>query len=94
MKLSPADVEQVALLSRLELTGEEKERHAEELSRILNYIEQISELDTSNVPPTAHPLPISDVFRPDEVRSGLTNEQALANAPEKEDGCFLVPQIV
>lgn len=94
MKLSIADVEHVALLARLELTEEEKAQYAGELSRILDYVEQLSELDTTDVEPTAHPLPIRDVFRGDEQRDSLSNEEALANAPRREDGCFVVPQIV
>ncbi|MCC5875632.1 MAG: Asp-tRNA(Asn)/Glu-tRNA(Gln) amidotransferase subunit GatC [Candidatus Sumerlaeia bacterium] len=94
MKLSIADVEHVALLARLELSEEEKVQYAGELSRILDYVEQLSELDTSGVEPTAHPLPIRDVFREDEQRPSLSNEEALANAPRREEGCFVVPQIV
>lgn len=94
MKLSAADVEHVALLARLDLTEGEREQYASELSRILDYVEQLSELDTTGVAPTAHPLPVADIFRADAVQPGLSNEQALANAPGKEEGCFLVPQIV
>jgi aspartyl-tRNA(Asn)/glutamyl-tRNA(Gln) amidotransferase subunit C len=94
MKLTTADVEHVALLSRLDLGEEEKTQYAGELSRILDYVEALAELDTTNVEPTAHPLPIGDVFRADARRLGLSNEEAIANAPQKEDGCFVVPQIV
>lgn len=94
MKLSIADVEHVALLARLELSEDEKAQYAGELSRILDYVEQLAELDTTDVEPTAHPLPLRDVFRDDQQQPGLSNEEALANAPRREDGCFVVPQIV
>ena len=88
------DVEHVALLSRLELTEEEKKKYAEELSKIFEYVEQLDELDVENVPATAHPLATADVFREDIVSPSLPNEEAVANAPDDEDGCFKVPQIV
>ncbi len=94
MAITKQDVEHVALLSRLELSEEEKEKYAQELSQIFNYVEQLGELDVSGVPPTAHALPMKNVFREDENRPSLSNKEALANAPEKEDGCFKVPQIV
>jgi aspartyl-tRNA(Asn)/glutamyl-tRNA(Gln) amidotransferase subunit C len=92
--LTIRDVEHVALLSRLELTEAEKEKYAQELTKIFDYVEQLKELDVTGVPPTAHALPMADVFREDQVSPGLSNEEALANAPEKENGCFKVPQIV
>lgn len=94
MAISIQDVEHVALLSRLELTDEEKKRYATELSRIFAHVEQLNELDVTGVPATAHPLPMKNVFREDVVKPGLSNDEALANAPEKEAGCFKVPQIV
>ncbi len=94
MALSAKDVEHVALLSRLELGPEETRKFTDELTKIFTYVEQLDQLDVSGVPPTAHPLPMKDVFREDVVRTPLSNSEALSNAPEKEDGCFRVPQIV
>jgi aspartyl-tRNA(Asn)/glutamyl-tRNA(Gln) amidotransferase subunit C len=94
MAITIQDVEHVALLSRLEVTEDEKQRFASELSKIFGHVEELNKVDVSNVAPTAHPLPMKNVFREDVVRPSLTNEAALANAPEKEDGCFKVPQIV
>lgn len=94
MSISIKDVEHVALLSRLELTEAEKEKFAGELSKIFAHVEQLAGLDVSGVEPTAHPLPMKNVFRADVVTPGLSNIEALANAPEREDGCFKVPQIV
>ncbi len=89
-----SDVEHVALLSRLALSEEEIGRYTAELDKIFAYVEQLSELDTEGVPPTAHPLELRDVLREDELRPSLANDAALRNAPEQEDGCFKVPQIV
>lgn len=94
MAITKADVEHVALLSRLELTEEEKEQYADSLTKIFAHVEQLNSVDVSGVEPTAHPLPLKDVLRKDVIQGSLTNEQALANAPDAEDGCFKVPQIV
>ena len=92
--ITKKDVEHVALLARLELTEEEKEKYTQQLNNILEYAEKLKKLDTENIQPTAHPLPINNVFRPDEAKPGVSNEAALANAPSKEDGYFRVPKIV
>jgi aspartyl-tRNA(Asn)/glutamyl-tRNA(Gln) amidotransferase subunit C len=94
MKLTVADVEHVALLARLELSTAEKERMASELSKILDHVDQLRQLDTEGITATTNALMRRDVMRPDEQRPGLSNAEALANAPQREDGCFVVPQIV
>lgn len=94
MALSLKDVEHVALLSRLELGAGEKEKYATELNKIFAHVDQLATLDVTGVPPTAHPLPMKNVFREDVARPGLPTAEALANAPEQEDNCFKVPQIV
>ncbi|MBI1292066.1 Asp-tRNA(Asn)/Glu-tRNA(Gln) amidotransferase subunit GatC [bacterium] len=94
MALSIGDVEHVALLSRLALTDGEKEKFARELSKIFSHVDQLAELNVEGVEPTAHPLPMKNVFRQDVVLDSLSNEAVLANAAESEDGCFKVPQIV
>lgn len=91
--LTKKQVEHVALLARLELNDEEKEKYATQLSAILEYIDALEKLDTENVPPTAHVLPLKNVFREDRVCEHLSNEKALANAPDKEESCFRVPRI-
>lgn len=91
--LTKKQVEHVALLARLELNDEEKEEYATQLSAILEYIDALEKLDTENVPPTAHVLPLKNVFREDKVCEHLPNEKALANAPDKEETCFRVPKI-
>ncbi|MBO8128462.1 MAG: Asp-tRNA(Asn)/Glu-tRNA(Gln) amidotransferase subunit GatC [Peptococcaceae bacterium] len=92
--LTIADVEHVALLSRLELTPEEKEMYRRQLAKILDYAAKLQELDTENIPPTAHVVPLQNVFREDEVGEHLPPEKVLANAPDREDNFFKVPRIL
>ncbi|MDK2986162.1 MAG: aspartyl-tRNA(Asn)/glutamyl-tRNA(Gln) amidotransferase subunit [Clostridia bacterium] len=94
MRITKKDVEHVALLSRLDLTEEEKEAYTKQLNSIIDYMNKINELDTEGVEPTAHVLPIYNVMREDEVGESLDREKVLENAPEKEDGQFKVPRIV
>lgn len=91
------DVDHVARLARLELSPEERERLREQLGLILEHAARVSEVATSDVPPTAWAIPRANVFRPDEpdVPAGsLAHEDAMANAPEREGGLFRVPRIV
>ena len=90
MALSIADVEHVAALARLGLTEDEKERLRVQLSSILEHIAVMERLDTSAIPPTAQVIALSNVLREDVVRPGLSQEQALANAPRERDGFFEV----
>lgn len=94
MKITREAVENVALLSRLELPENEVDACAGHLSAFLEYAEVLQSLDTEGVAPTAHVLPLSNVLRPDEVKPSLSRELALSNAPEREDGYFKVPKIV
>ncbi len=94
MRLTTQEVEHIATLSRLELSDAERERAANELSQIIGYFEALGELDTENVAPTMHALPLENVLRADEVRAGLSREAALSNAPESADGMFQVPRVV
>jgi aspartyl-tRNA(Asn)/glutamyl-tRNA(Gln) amidotransferase subunit C len=94
MKLSLEEVKHVAKLARLALDEEEIELFRRQLSDILTYIGKLNELDTSNVVPTSHVIDLSNVFREDEVRPGLSQEEALAGAPEAADGFFRVPKII
>jgi aspartyl-tRNA(Asn)/glutamyl-tRNA(Gln) amidotransferase subunit C len=93
-RVSRADVEHVATLSRLALTDDEIEQLIGELGAILDYAAEVSALDTADVPPTAHPLPLVNVFRPDDPRPGLDRDEVLAQAPAAEDGQFRVPRIL
>ena len=94
MKLSKAEVEHVAWLARLELSDEEKDRLTGHLNQILLHFGKLQELDTSEVEPTSHSIPIQNVFREDVVGACLSVEDAISNAPEARDDYFVVPQVV
>lgn len=94
MAISIQDVEHVAMLARLELNEEEKHLYTEQLNAILEHMSKLQELDTTDVPPTAHILPLRNVLREDEVRPSMDREEVLQNAPNQEEGQFRVPKIV
>ena len=94
MPITPEDVEKTALLARLELGEDEKERLVEQLSSILDQIAVIAEVDTSAIPPTAQVVALHNVMRPDEVRPSLAPEQVLANAPDREGDFFKVRAVL
>jgi len=93
-KIDKDQVRKVAKLSRLELTEAEVEEFTDQLSAILDYIEKMNALDTSDVEPLAHCLPISNVFREDAAKESLGTEKTLANAPQRDGGFFKVPKIL
>jgi aspartyl-tRNA(Asn)/glutamyl-tRNA(Gln) amidotransferase subunit C len=93
-KITREEVEHVARLARLELSEDEKGRMTAQLDAILGYIEKLNQLDTSAVEPTSTVIPMVSVMREDEVRPSLTQDQALANAPDREDIFFRVPRII
>jgi len=92
--ISRADVEHVARLARLALSNDEVEHLTAELGGILGHARDIEALDLEGVPPTAHPLPLQNVLRSDEVRPSLDRTEVLAQAPAAEDGRFRVPRIL
>jgi aspartyl-tRNA(Asn)/glutamyl-tRNA(Gln) amidotransferase subunit C len=91
MAITRDEVLHVARLARLELTDDEVERFTEQLSAILEAVAKVSELDLSDVEPTAHPLDLVNVWAEDEPRPSLAPDDALANAPDRHDGFFKVP---
>jgi aspartyl-tRNA(Asn)/glutamyl-tRNA(Gln) amidotransferase subunit C len=93
-RITRADVVHVARLARLALTEDELASLTRELGVILDHAARVSALDTSGVAPTAHPLPLTNVFRPDDPRPGLDRDEVLSQAPEQEDGRFRVPRIL
>jgi aspartyl-tRNA(Asn)/glutamyl-tRNA(Gln) amidotransferase subunit C len=93
-QLSLDQVKQVASLARLELSDGEQARLTDQLNDILLQFARLQELDTTGVPPTSHSLSLKNVLRPDIAKKSLPREDATANAPEKRDGNFIVPQIV
>jgi len=94
MKISKQEVEHVAKLARLELAEGETDKLIDQLSKILTYVETLNGLDTKGVEPTSHVLDIKNVMRDDVSVPSLSQEQALANAPEKAAGHFKVPKII
>ena len=93
-RIDESQVRKVARLSRLQLTDAEVGEFADQLSAIIGYVEKMNELDTENVEPLAHCLPISNVFRQDRVKESLGTEKALANAPQRDGEFFKVPKIL
>ena len=89
-----ADVERIADLARLSVTDVEAERLASELEAVLAYAEQLAGLDTSEVPPTSHPIELATPLREDVAEPPLDPELALANAPVREGSAFVVPKVI
>jgi len=92
--ITAEQVRHLASLARIALTPEETEKLAGELAVIIDSIAKVSEVATPEVPATSHPIPLSNVFRPDVVGETLTQEQALSGAPERRDGRFVVSAIL
>ena len=92
--LTRADVEHVARLARLALSEAEIEQFTVQLGAILEHAARVAALDTADVPPTSHPIPLSNVLRPDEPRPGLDRDAVMSMAPAEEGGRFLVPRIL
>ncbi|WP_129669764.1 Asp-tRNA(Asn)/Glu-tRNA(Gln) amidotransferase subunit GatC [Phytoactinopolyspora endophytica] len=92
--ISRDEVAHLARLARLELEPAELDHLAGQLDQIIGAVAQVSEVAADDIPPTSHALPMTNAFRDDEPRPGLTPDAALAGAPEAEDGRFRVPQIL
>lgn len=93
-KISKEQVSHVAHLARLYITDEETEMMTKQLSDIISYAEQLNELDTENVKPTAHVLDMRNVMRKDEPKEWIKKEDVIKNAPDQKDGQFRVPSIL
>jgi aspartyl-tRNA(Asn)/glutamyl-tRNA(Gln) amidotransferase subunit C len=95
-RLTRTDVDRIAILARLELSETEKDLFLHQLSHVLEYAEQIQKIDTAGVPPTSQVLSHMAVDRADEPRPGLSNADALANAPDgsPQTGLFRVPRVL
>ena len=87
-------IDHIAMLARLELTNEEKEIFSKQLSSIIEYINKLNELDTTSIKPTAHILPIKNIFRDDKLKPSLPKDKALQNAPGRTDDFYRVPKII
>ncbi|MDK8347170.1 Asp-tRNA(Asn)/Glu-tRNA(Gln) amidotransferase subunit GatC [Brevibacterium sp. UMB1308A] len=87
-------VEHLGNLARISMSQEELEQVSSDLGQILSSVAKVSEVATDDIPATSHPIPLTNVMRPDTVADQLTAEQALSAAPAEEDNKFLVPQIL
>ena len=94
MSLTTQQVEKVALLARLALDEHELETMTAQLSQIIDYVEQLSELDTDQVEPMAHAVELSNVLVDDQSRDSLPREEVLANAPKRDEECYRVPAVL
>lgn len=94
MPASDLNVQYVARLARLSLTPEEEQQFGAQLAKVLSYIDQLRQVDVSQVEPMAHAVPLVNVTRPDEIRPSLAQDEPLRNAPAKASGLFIVPKIV
>ncbi len=94
MKITKDEVLYVAHLARLDLDEESIEKFAGQIDQILGYIEKLNQVDTQGIKPTSHAISLTNAFRDDEEREHIERDLALANAPEKEDGQFVVPKVV
>ncbi len=87
-------MDEIEILAKLHLTAAEKEKSRGEMQRMLDYVDMLNRLDTSDVEPLTHIFPVENVFRDDEVEESTPKEQLLANAPQEKDGQFLVPKTI
>jgi aspartyl-tRNA(Asn)/glutamyl-tRNA(Gln) amidotransferase subunit C len=94
MSISRQDIEKVALLARLQLTDDELSKMTVELAQIVGYVDQLGEVDTDGIEPMAHPIEKANVFRNDVVAESLPRDEALANAPHRDERGYLVPAVL
>jgi aspartyl-tRNA(Asn)/glutamyl-tRNA(Gln) amidotransferase subunit C len=94
MTITKTEVLHVAHLARLDIDDADVDRFAGQIDTILDYVDTLKTVDTSGVAATSHAISLTNAFREDEVRGQLDREEALANAPEKDDGAFVVPKII
>ncbi|MGD2186408.1 MAG: Asp-tRNA(Asn)/Glu-tRNA(Gln) amidotransferase subunit GatC [Desulfobacterales bacterium] len=94
MKITKEEVLYVARLARLDLDEKSIDTFAGQIDEILGYIEKLNKVDTKDIKPTSHAIFLSNAFREDKERKHLDRDLALANAPESEDGSFVVPKVV
>jgi aspartyl-tRNA(Asn)/glutamyl-tRNA(Gln) amidotransferase subunit C len=94
MKITKDEVMYVAELARLDLDEASIEIYANQIGEVLEYVEALNQVNTENVPPTSHAIFLSNAFREDEPKTHLARDKVLSNAPEKEDGNFIVPKVI
>ncbi len=94
MSVTLKEVEHIAELARLKFSKEELENFTHQLNQILEYMEKLNELDTKNIEPLSHPIEGNNIFREDKLKPSINREQALKNAPDRDDGFFKVPKVI
>lgn len=94
MPLTPEEVRHIARLARVGLSEDDVTRFQDQLSQILDYFQRLQEVDTENVPPTAHTLAMHNVMRDDEPKPSFDKEEILANAPQREEDLFRVRAVL
>lgn len=94
MKISAEEIKKIALLSRLEVRDDQMEMVGKQLNDILSYMDLLNQVDVTGVKPTAHAVSMSNVMRDDVPQPSIANEKALQNAPEQEEGYFVVPKVI
>lgn len=92
--ISDETIEYVGILAKLDLSDEEKEQAKTDMGKMLDYIDKLNELDTSNVEPMSHVFPVNNVFREDVVVNGDNRDEIIKNAPATKEGSFMVPKTV
>ena len=94
MKITKDEVLYVADLARLDLDEASIDKFAGQIGTILDYVDKLNEVDTEGIRPTSHAISLTNAFREDEQKEHLERDKVLANAPDKEDGSFIVPKVV
>ena len=94
MKITKDEVMHVANLARLDMDEASIDKFADQIGTILEYVDVLNRVDTQGVTPTSHAISLTNVFREDQEKKTLGRDQALANAPQKEDGNFVVPKVI
>ena len=92
--IAKKDLEHIGWLARLELSEEDREKYTPKLNSVLDYFSELDKVDTEGIEPTYHVLPVSNVFREDTPAPSLTQEEALSNAPKKQDGFIKAPRMM
>jgi aspartyl-tRNA(Asn)/glutamyl-tRNA(Gln) amidotransferase subunit C len=94
MAVTKKEIEKIAELARLKFTEQELENFTPQMNEILSYMDKLNELDTENVKPLSHPVEQSNVFREDEMKASIATDEALKNAPSKDEHHFKVPKVI
>jgi aspartyl-tRNA(Asn)/glutamyl-tRNA(Gln) amidotransferase subunit C len=94
MPVTKNDVEKIAKLAKLKFSEEDLENFTPQMNEILNYMDKLNELDTENIEPLSHPVEQTNVFRDDKLKTSVSTEDALKNAPSKDEQYFKVPKVI